>query len=141
MLRPAEIELLDMASDAVLSVEDNGLIAFASPAALELLGWDGTLVGRPLTAIIPERLQAQHLAGFGRYTQTGVSRLQGHTVRVPARRRDGSEREMDLTIRVFERPDGSKLVSAALSVAPLGKAPQGLVVLETALVRRLYRLV
>ena len=73
--------------------------------------------------------------------RTGESRLQGGTVRVPARRRDGTEQEIDLTIRVFRRPDGSKLVSAGLSVAPLGKAPPGLKVIEDALTRRLYELV
>src|ERR1051326_938943 len=108
MLRTEEAELLRAYPGAVVSVEDNGLIAFASPEALRLLGWDEDLIGQPLATIIPDRLQPQHRAGFSRYTQTGESPLQGKTVRVPARLRNGSERDIDLTIRVFRRPDGSK---------------------------------
>ncbi|HJQ93826.1 MAG TPA: PAS domain S-box protein, partial [Candidatus Thermoplasmatota archaeon] len=129
----AERELLASYPGAIVVVDDVGAIAYVSADACTLLGWDGTLVGRPLTTIIPGRLHDRHRAGFSRYVDTGRSNLVGQTVRVPARRRDGSEVDVDLTIRVFRRPDGSKLVSAALHAAPLGKAPPGLVVLEDAL--------
>lgn len=137
---PDERLLLDAYSGAVVVVDDGGLITFASPDACNLLGWDGTLLGQPLTTIIPARMHERHKNGFSRYVETGRSSLQGKTVRVPALRRNGSEVDVDLTIRVFRRPDGSKLVSAGLSLAPLGKAPPGLVRLEDALQRRLYQL-
>src|SRR5687767_1701501 len=98
---------------AVVVVGDDGRIAFASREAGRLLGWGDDLVGQPLVTIIPERLRSRHAVGFQRYVVTGVSHLQGKTVRVPARKRDGSEVDLDLTIRVFRRPDGTKLVSAA----------------------------
>jgi len=141
MHRADETRLLyEVASGAVVAVDDDGLIGFATPSALELLGWDESLIGRPLTTVIPDRLLPRHLAGFARYVRTGVSNLQGSTVRVPARRRDGTEKDIDLTIRVFRRPDGSKLVSAALSEPALGHAPPHLVILERALVKRMYEL-
>lgn len=62
-------------------------------------------------------------------------------MRVPALRADGTETEVDLTIRVFRRPDGSKLVAAALSISATGQAPAGLKRLEAELTRRLYALV
>lgn len=136
-----EASLLRAYAGAVLTVGDDDRILFASPAALALLGWGPDLQGRTLTQIIPDRLQGRHLHGFERYVHTGESRLQGATVRVPARRRDGSEIELDLTIRVFRRPDGSKLVSAAMSQAVLGRAPDDLIELESALRKRLYELI
>ena len=140
-LAEGEAALFKSVHDALVAVGDDDRIAFASPEALALLRWDGSLVGQPLTAIIPARLQARHLQGFGRYTRTGESRLHGQTVRVPALCGDGTERDLDLTIRVFQRPDGSRLVSAGLSLAALGKPPPGLVVIEKALAKRLYELV
>jgi PAS domain S-box-containing protein len=140
-LREGENTLFRSAPGAVVAVGDDDLIAYASPEALELVGWDEGLVGLPLTTIIPARLRDRHLQGFGRYVKTGASNLHGKTVRVPALRRDGSERELDLTIRVFRRPDGSRLVSAGLSEAALGHAPPGLVVIEDALQKRLYQLI
>lgn len=139
--RDGERNLLDSYPGAMVVVDDAGLVTFASPAACRLLGWDGTLVGQPLTSIIPPRMHGRHRAGFSRYVGTGHSSLQGKTVRVPALRRDGRELDVDLTIRVFRRPDGSKLVSAAMNEAPLGRAPPGLVVLEDALQKRLYQLI
>jgi PAS domain S-box-containing protein len=141
MLRREETEAFAAFAGAVVAVGDDGLIQFASSGALQVLGWDASLVGRPLTTIIPERLQPEHRTGFDRYVRTGVSRLQGRTVRVPARTQAGPEREVDLTIRVFRRPDGTKLVAAALSVAPLGRAPDDLVVLENSLIHRMYDLI
>ncbi len=141
MIHPDEIRVLLETPGAILAVDNHGRISYATPQAAELLGWDASIVGQPLTAIIPPRLHPSHRAGFDRYVKTGQSNLQGRTVRVPARRRDGSEVSIDLTIRVFRRPDGSKLVSAGLSEAPLGRPPPGLLVLESALQRRLYALI
>ncbi|HUR24572.1 MAG TPA: PAS domain S-box protein [Candidatus Thermoplasmatota archaeon] len=136
-----ELELFRSARGAVVAVGTDDLIAYASTEALALLGWDEGLVGRPLTVIIPERLRARHREGFARYAKTGESRLHGKTVRVPALCKDGRERDLDLTIRVFRRPDGTRLVSAGLSQAPLGHSPRGLVLIEDALQKRLYQLI
>lgn len=141
MLPGDELALFQATHDAVVAVGTDDLIAFASPEALALLRWDTRLVGQPLTAIIPPRLRDRHVQGFTRYAKTGQSNLHGKTVRVPALCMDGKERELDLTIRVFRRPDGTRLVSAGLSLAPLGQAPPGLVVIEDALQKRLYQLI
>lgn len=135
-----EDALVASSGGALVAVGDDGRIRFATREACDLLGWPD-LQGQPLTAIIPLRLQPSHHAGFGRYVSTGNSNLQGRTVRVPARRLDGSETDLDLTIRVFRRPDGSKLVTAALSKASLGKPPPNLKVLEDAFAKRMYELV
>ena len=135
-----EVKLFDATGGALVAVDDDGRIRYATPEACHLLGWP-SLDGMPLTAIIPNRLRPSHQAGFGRYVKTGISNLQGKTVRVPALRQDKSEIDLDLTIRVFRRPDGSKLVTAALSKAALGAAPPNLKLIEDALARRMYQLV
>ena len=95
MLTPDETDLFLGDVGAIVTVRDNGLISFATPAACHLSGWDASLVGMPWTAIIPHRLQGRHHAGFDRYVRTGESRLAGSTVRVPALRSDGAEQEID----------------------------------------------
>lgn len=141
MLQADEGHLFSTSAGPVVAVNDQDIIEFANREALALLGWDASLIGKPLPAIIPSRLHPAHLRGFERYVKTGESRLQGATVRVPALMRDGREKDVDLTIRVFRRPDGTKLVAAALSEAALGRAPDNLLILEGALVRRMYELV
>jgi PAS domain S-box-containing protein len=141
VLQPDESVLFSTSAGAIVAVNDEDNIEFANREALDLLRWDQTLIGQSLTTIIPERMHAQHLKGFHRYVKTGESNLQGATVRVPARLRDGTENDVDLTIRVFRRPDGTKLVAAALSEAALGHAPENLVVLEGTLLKRMYELI
>lgn len=135
-----ELDLLDTIEGPLVAVSDDGLIAHANAGALDLLGYDD-LVGRPLLTIIPARLRLRHQEGFLRYLSTGESRLQGSTVRVPALLADSSEQMVDLTIRVYRRPDGTKLAVAAMTASPLGKPPPGLRVLEDALAKRLYELI
>ena len=135
-----EPDLLDSIEGALVAVSDDGLIAHANPEALHLLGYDA-LVGTPLLGIIPQRLRRRHHEGFLRYLSTGESRLQGGTVRVPALLGDRSEQMIDLTIRVYRRPDGSKLAVAAMTAATLGKPPPGLRVLDDMLAKRLYDLI
>jgi hypothetical protein len=62
-------------------------------------------------------------------------------VRVPARREDGGEAEVDLTIRVFQRPDGTRIAMAGLVAAALGETPAHLQKLEDALLAREYEVV
>lgn len=80
-VEPGELEVLRTLPDPVVAVTQDETVAFATPAALEMVGWDQTLIGMPLTTIIPRRLQAQHLAAFEKYVTTDVSKLQGHPVR------------------------------------------------------------
>lgn len=125
-----ERELLASLDGAMVAVDDKGIIFVANQRACDLLSQEH-LAGRPLTDIIPPRLQPAHRAGFARYVHTGESRLHGRTVRVPALRGDGTEVELDLTIRVFQRPDGSRLALAALASAPAGVAPPHLLAIQS----------
>lgn len=141
MLADEERRILAGVEGAAIAVNDQGNIVHASPVSLAMLGWSESLVGRPLLDIIPARLQQRHLTGFHRYVDTGVSRLEGKAVRVPAMRFDGSKLEVDLTIRVFKRPDGSKLAVATLAQPALGGSQRDILYLESAFQRRAYELV
>lgn len=137
---PWERELISSLDGAMVAVDDAGIIRVANQRACDLLMSDG-LAGRRLTDIIPPRMQDAHKAGFARYVRTGESRLHGKTVRVPALRGDGVETELDLTIRVFQRPDGSRLAMAALVAAPTGAPPAHLHVAQQALEAKAYEVV
>lgn len=138
MLSPAESDLLVAERDAVVAVDGDGTLVFANAAALVLLGHTD-LLGRPLETIIPDRLRAAHRVGFARYRDTGRSRLRGRTLRVPALRGDGTECEVDLTLRFFRRPDETLLAVGALRREQVGAPPVGLVRIEEVLRARDYQ--
>jgi PAS domain S-box-containing protein len=99
----------------MLAADDEDRIVAVSDAGARLLGYDGAeLIGTRLVAIIPERYRQAHLAGFTMHFLSGRAPLIGRTVVVPALRSDGSEIEVELTIRTDRTEDGRTLFVADL---------------------------
>lgn len=107
--------VLDAISDGVLVGDESNRITYANTAVEELLGWpSGGLVGRRITVVVPERLRDAHVAGYSRYLITGQPTLVGTPVRVPARRRDGSEVPVELRLSVAHEPGRRPVFVACL---------------------------
>jgi PAS domain S-box-containing protein len=99
MEREDEVEAaLETAGDAIIVADYAGVIVQANKAAEGLLKANGTLVGRPITSIMPERYRAMHLHGFARYQATRVPTLIGKVVKVNALRGDGTEQPVILSL-------------------------------------------
>ena len=102
---------------AVVAADDVNRVVAASPAALELLGWDESLVGRRIATIIPPRLREAHVAGFTLHLLTGESAILGREVRLPALRRDGTEVDVVLVVSRESARDGRPVFTATLREA------------------------
>ncbi len=111
--------LTDQLNDAIIVVDRGGDIVYSNPASAVVLGWEPTdLVGLPLTEIIPDRLRPTHNVGFARFLATGEGPFIGHAVRLPARRPDGSESVVDVTIMAWPSDDTTRPDAAAIDPAP-----------------------
>lgn len=107
--------ILETLAEAVVAADRSGRILYANRAAEELLGWPpGGLRGLPLTAIIPPHLRTRHSAGFNRYRTSWVPRIIGKNIRVAARRKNGSELRVELTVSAFRGRGGEELYAASL---------------------------
>lgn len=107
--------ILDTLGEAVIAADRTGRITYANAAAEELLGWpSGGLRGLPVTAVIPPHLRARHTAGFNRYRSSWQPRILGRGVRLPARRRNGVEVPVELTLTTFRGRGGQEIYLAAL---------------------------
>ncbi len=106
-------------SEALIAADDSNRILAVSDSAGELLGWEPReLVGRRIITIIPERLHESHIIGFLRFLLTGQPVMIGSPVTVPARRADGTEISIELSIKVLPRAGGRTAFIAALSPPP-----------------------
>lgn len=114
-----DTEHVRTSSAAVLAGDDLNRIVAASPAALELLGWDDDLVGRRIGEIVPARLRESHIAGFTRHLLTGDGTILDHEVLVPALRRDGTEVDVLLLVGREHAADGRPVFTATLRLPPV----------------------
>ena len=87
------------ANDAIISADSAGNVTYFNPAAERIFGYAGAeVVGRAITMLMPERFHAAHRAGMRRYLTTGEARVVGTTVELAARRKDGSEFPIELSL-------------------------------------------
>lgn len=119
VLSATELARIGRLSAATVVADDANRIIFVNAAAGELLGWSPeALVGQRLTVVIPPELREAHLAGFSRLRVTGVARILGSTLRVPALRRDGSLVDVSLTIEEVAGDGGRTAFCGVLESEP-----------------------
>jgi PAS domain S-box-containing protein len=84
--------IVEAANDAVVSMDDHGVIVLANPATTKMFGYELVeILGKPMTILMPESMRNLHENGYKRYLATGERRLNWHGVEVTARRKDGQE--------------------------------------------------
>jgi PAS domain S-box-containing protein len=84
--------IIEAATDAVISMDERGLILLANPATKSIFGYDPVeLVGKPMTVLMPESMRKLHEGGLHRYLATGRRHLNWQGVEVTAQRKDGHE--------------------------------------------------
>jgi PAS domain S-box-containing protein len=89
----------ETANDAVVSADARGDIIYFNRAAERILGYAADeVLGRPLAVLMPERFRDEHRAGFERFLATGEPRIIGKTLELAARKKDGTEFPMEISI-------------------------------------------
>jgi PAS domain S-box-containing protein len=109
--------VLDAAPDGLLLVDGNGLITVANRQAVELFGIPrDQLVGAPIEDLLPEDVRAAHRGHRERYRQDPEVRPMGVGLLLRARRGDGSEFPVEVSLSPLERPDGPLVVATIRDV-------------------------
>ncbi len=91
--------LLDTVPDAIVVIDDGGLIRDFSPAAERMFGWDVDEVrDRNVSMLMPDPYRTAHDGYLERYYQTGEKRIIGKGRVVVGQRRDGSTFPLELAV-------------------------------------------
>ncbi|WP_019876188.1 PAS domain S-box protein [Sporichthya polymorpha] len=119
--------LLEAAPDAMLGVDDSGLIQLVNTQAEVMFGWSrNELLGRPIETLVPDQARTAHRKHRTGYFAEPVVRSMGAGIDLSARRKDGSEFPVEISLSSIETEDGL-LVTAAVRDVTERKAFEGVV--------------
>ncbi|WP_432694996.1 diguanylate cyclase domain-containing protein [Marinobacterium sp. YM272] len=108
------IPLTDHLSQAILSIEPNGKISYANPAAARLLGYEpGALIGLSVEELVPEQQRHHHEHWRTTFSKSGRSRAMGQLDTLAARHRSGRSIpvRIELTSLPSSDPDGHSVLA------------------------------
>ena len=95
--------LMDTAVDAVLTVDEQGVIRSFNHAAERLFGYrEAQAIGQPISLLMPEPHRSRHQQYIERYLATGEPHIIGIGREVQAQRQDGSLLPVYLAVSEFD---------------------------------------
>jgi hypothetical protein len=104
--------LLDSAPDAVVIVDQSGRIVIANEKADEMFGYERSqLLGVSVERLMPERGAGAHAATRSAYLKAPASRPMGEGLALSARRGDGSEFPVEISLAPLDATDTTYVIS------------------------------
>ncbi|MGI0485179.1 PAS domain S-box protein [Pantanalinema rosaneae CENA516] len=99
--------ILDIANDAIISIEANQQITLFNQGAERVFGYTATeVLGQPLSILLPERFTTSHYHQIQRFALSeGKARRMGERGEIVGRRKDGSEFPAEASISKLQLGD------------------------------------
>ncbi len=108
--------ILEIAADAIISVDEQMRILHFNRGAERIFGWPAAdVLGKPLSTLIPARYNAAHdghVRAFGRAPET--SRQMADRREIFGLRRDGSEFPAEASISKLVQPSGGRIYTVSM---------------------------
>lgn len=91
--------ILNAAPEAIITIDDQGIIGSFSPAAEKTLGYTAEeVIGQNVKILVPEPHQHRHDAYMSHYIETGEKKIIGIGRETAARHKDGTDVPIRLTV-------------------------------------------
>jgi PAS domain S-box-containing protein len=124
----------ESAIDAIISADNIGNIISWNKAATRILGYsEEESVGQRLEMIIPERFHEAHRNGMARFTATGEGHVIGTTVELFARKKNGDEVPIELSLSTWTVRDERYYTGIIRDIGERKRAEQALILSEQTL--------
>ena len=110
-------DLLENAPDAIVIVNQSGTIQLVNAQTEKLFGYERSeLVGMAVETLVPQRLQHQHSSHRKEYAQSPRPRAMEAGLDLYARRKDGTEFPVEISLSPLESAEGTLISSAIRDV-------------------------
>ncbi|MGB0652207.1 MAG: PAS domain S-box protein [Thermoplasmatota archaeon] len=117
--------LLESAPDAFLLADPEGTIVLVNEQAEQLFGYDRQeLLGQKVEAIIPQRYHAAHKGHRKRYGDQPRKRPMGAGSDLRARRKDGSEFPVEISLSPIKTDGGTQVMAAVRDITERAAAAE-----------------
>jgi PAS domain S-box-containing protein len=108
----------ETAREGIVVATREGYIVYANRALEQVFGYGpGEMEGLGLTAIMPDKYRARHIAGLERFKATGEARVIGKTVELEGLRKDGSVFPIELSISDYQTTEGIYFTAIIRNIA------------------------
>ncbi|QOZ53277.1 PAS domain-containing sensor histidine kinase [Bradyrhizobium sp. CCBAU 53338] len=110
--------VLAASPDAVIIVNDAGLIEFASDRVTDIFGYaPGELADKPIEVLIPERFRGAHLDQLKTYFRKPTTRMMGSGLFLWGRRKDATEFPAEISLSPVAMADRAAAIAAVRDIS------------------------
>lgn len=111
-------QLLESAPDGIVVIDDTGHIQLINSQAGKMFGYRREeMVGEAIEILVPDGLRDAHRGHRRRYTTAPVTRPMGINLDLFARRKDGSQFPVEISLSPLKSPDELSIVSIIRDVS------------------------
>ena len=109
--------LLEAAPDAMVIVNDSGTITLVNAQTEKLFGYHRTeLIGQSVEILIPEKFRSGHVGHRIKFGREPRARAMGENLQLSARRKDGTEFSVEISLSPILTGDGFLVASSIRDV-------------------------
>jgi PAS domain S-box-containing protein len=117
--------LLESAAEAIIVVAANGAIRLVNRQVEAMFGYAREeLIGQPVEILLPDRVKAIHSKHRAGYLAAPATRPMGAGLELFARRKDGTEFPVDISLAAIETEEGLLVSAIARDVTDLRRAEE-----------------
>ncbi|MFN3191978.1 MAG: two-component system sensor histidine kinase NtrB [Aureliella sp.] len=132
--------ILDGAVDAIITIDANGMIEVANPAAERLFGYSlDEMVGQNVKMLMPSPYREQHDGYLNKYHQTREAKIIGIGREVVGQRKDGTTFPMHLAVSEVATSDRKMFTGIVRDISDLKEAENSLRELNEELEQRVQQ--
>ncbi len=119
--------VVDNVGDAIVTIDEEGIIESFSPAAEKIFGYfTPEVVGRNIKILMPEPHQSRHDSYIKNYLDTGIPKIIGFRREEEGIRKDGTVFPLDIAINEVRLEDRRIFIGTIRDITATKKAEDGL---------------
>lgn len=117
--------LFEYATEGMIIANKQGEIVMINPIAEITMGYNhGELTGKKIEVLIPERMTERHVKHREKYAQSPHPRPMGKGMQLNARKKDGTEIPVEISLSNFETSEGAFVIAFIIDISERKKSEE-----------------